>query len=130
MSNLNNEQLSLLKELLDKRYDDLRQDLRRELNDQDSYLELWNEVPDPGDSSFANLAVDLGNAAMTRDVAEMRAIDRARKRMESGAYGSCVNCEGEIPFERLKLQPTAERCAACQDVYEKTHGETTRGPTL
>ncbi|HEX7635037.1 MAG TPA: TraR/DksA C4-type zinc finger protein, partial [Noviherbaspirillum sp.] len=59
-----------------------------------------------------------------------RAIEAARIRMENGAYGDCASCETEIPYERLKVQPTAERCAPCQETYEKTHVDMLRGTSL
>ena len=130
MSNLTQEQLAHLKQLLDERAKELRADLYREVNERDDFLDVASEAPDPGDSSFANLSVDLGNAAVTRDIVELRAIEAARNRMENGTYGDCVNCETEIPYERLKVQPTAERCAPCQNMYEKTHGDAMRGATL
>ena len=130
MSNLTQEQLAHLKHLLDERAKELRADLYREVNERDDFLDVASEAPDPGDSSFANLSVDLGNAAVTRDIVELRAIEAARNRMENRTYGDCVNCETEIPYERLKVQPTAERCAPCQNRYEKTHGDAMRGATL
>ncbi len=130
MSNLTKEQLAHLKHLLDERDQALRADLHREVTEKDEFLEVATEAPDPGDSSFANLTVDLGNAAVTRDVTELRAIEAARTRMENGVYGDCVSCETEIPYERLKVQPAAERCAPCQEIYEKTHGDALRGASL
>lgn len=130
MSNLTQEQTSELRKLLDERYAALNEEVHREVNDKDEFIEVATEVPDPGDASFANLAVDLGNAAVTRDLGELRAIEAARARMDNGVYGDCVDCETEIPLERLKVQPTAERCAPCQEHYEKTHGDMQRGATL
>jgi len=130
MSNLSDEQVSELRGVLEQRYKDLSAELQREVNEQDDYLDVATEIPDPGDSSFANLSVDVGNAAITRDITELRAIEAARKRMENGTYGDCVRCETEIPYERLKVQPTAERCAPCQEAHEKTHAEGTRGATM
>ncbi len=130
MANLTEEQLAYLTRLLDQRDKELRADLFREVNEKDEYLDVATEAPDPGDSSFANLAVDLGNAAVTRDVTELRAIEAARMRMENGVYGICVSCETEIPYERLAVQPTAERCAPCQQTHEKTHGDAMRGGSM
>ncbi len=130
MAHLSGERLAHLKQLLDERERVLRADLFREVNEKDEYLDVATEIPDPGDSSFANLAVDLGNAAVTRDLTELRAVEAARQRMEHDAYGVCVSCEAEIPYERLKVQPTAERCAPCQEHYEKTHGDAMRGNTM
>ena len=130
MSNLTKEQRAYLTHLLDERERALRADLQREVSEKDEFTEVASEAPDPGDSSFANLAVDLGNAAVTRDITVLRAIESARSRMENGTYGVCVNCETDIPYERLKVQPTAERCAPCQEMYEKTHVDLMRGTTL
>ena len=130
MANLTGEQLTHLKQLLEDRDKELRADLVRELNQQEGFLAAATDVPDPGDSSFANLEVDLGNAAVSRDVVELRVIEAARIRMENGSYGDCVNCETEIPYERLLVQPTAERCAPCQEMHEKTHADGMRGNTM
>lgn len=130
MANLTEEQLAHLKQLLDEREQTLRADLLREASAQEDFVDMATEAPDPGDASFASLSVDLGNAAVTRDLIELRAIEAARARMNNGTYGECVNCETEIPYERLLVQPTAERCAPCQEVHEKTHADALRGTTL
>jgi len=130
MANLTQQQLSELKQLLDKRYDDLRSELHQEVNNRDDYLDVATEVPDPGDTSFANLAVDLDNAAVSRDLGELRAIEAAQTRMTEGTYGDCIDCDTAIPFERLKVQPTAERCTPCQEMYEKTHANAGPGATI
>lgn len=130
MANLTEEQLAHLKHLLDERNQALRADLLRELNAKEGFRQMASEAPDPGDSSFANLEVDLENAAVTRDIVEVRAIEAARNRMENGTYGDCVVCETEIPYERLEVQPTAERCAPCQEMHEKTHADPMRGNTM
>jgi DnaK suppressor protein len=127
---LSDKQLNHLAGLLDAREQALRLDIRREVDQQDDYNQLASEAPDPGDSSFANLAVDLGNAAVTRDVAELRAIEASRARIENETYGECRECGFEIPYERLEAQPTADRCAPCQDMYEKTHADMSKGATL
>jgi len=130
MANLTDEQLAHLKQLLDERDRALRTDLKRETSEQDDFVDVATEAPDPGDASFASLSVDLGNAAVTRDMIELRAIEAARGRMNNGSYGECVDCMTEIPYERLEVQPTAERCAPCQEMYEKTHADALRGTTM
>jgi len=130
MTTLNESQLQTIKDMLDRREDELRADLERESGEKRDLTDYAPAVPDPADASFVNLALDLGNAAMTRDFAELRAIGAARKRIEDGSYGECVQCGTDIPFERLKAQPTAERCAPCQEMYEKTHADAGRGAVL
>ncbi|HEY6515331.1 MAG TPA: TraR/DksA C4-type zinc finger protein [Steroidobacteraceae bacterium] len=67
---------------------------------------------------------DVNPAEVTREVQEIRAIEGALKRMALGTYGVCVSCGQPIEHERLEAHPTANRCAACQRVYE--HGYATR----
>lgn len=130
MAELSNEQISELRGILQERERVLRDDIRREMNQQDNYLDVATEVPDPGDASFADLSVDLGNAAVTRDLTELRAVQNAYARMENGTYGECANCGLDIPYERLKVQPMAERCAPCQGQREKTHMDSMKGSTM
>ncbi len=130
MEDLNTQQKSRLGQVLAQREQALRDDLQREISSQDEYIQLASEVPDPGDQSFANLSVDLGNAAVSRDLHELRAVELARKRMDSGTYGECASCGYPIPFERLMAMPAAERCAPCQDNFERTHNEGHRGATM
>ena len=130
MEELNQQQKTRLNKALSERESTLREEIRREVIAQDDYVQLASEVLDPGDQSFANLSVDLGNAAVTRDISELRAVELARKRMQSGTYGECAACGYPIPFERLQAMPTAERCAPCQENYERTHHEGHRGATM
>ncbi len=130
MPNLTQTQLQQLQQLLDARESDLEQHLEREDGEKDDFLQLASEVPDSADSSFATLTIDLDNASAGRDLGALRAVEAARQRMHSGDYGDCVQCGMEIPFERLVVQPTAMRCAPCQDNFERTHAESSNRPTL
>ena len=76
---------------------------------------------DSEDDSFADLIVDTNLAEMDRDVTELRMIDTALKRIAAGTYDTCAQCGQPIPLPRLEAEPTAIRCIACQELYEKTH---------
>jgi RNA polymerase-binding transcription factor DksA len=130
MEDLSAQQKTRLGKALAEREQALRSDIRREISSQDEYVQLASEVPDPGDLSFANLSVDLGNAAVTRDLHELRAVELARRRMDSGTYGECASCGYPIPFERLLAMPSADRCAPCQQNFERTHHDGHRGATM
>lgn len=130
MESLNQEQKAHLYQLLAHREQSLRDDIKREVSLQDDYVQLASEVPDSGDLSFANLSIDLGNAAVGRDMHELRAIELARKKLDSGTYGECIACGYEIPFERLQAIPSAERCAPCQEHFERTHQDGIKGSSM
>lgn len=130
MPNLTDEQIAHLKDLLQQREKQLRGDIDREVRERDDFRDVASELADPGDKSFADLTVDLGHAEVGRDLIELRAIEAAYARMHQGTYGDCVNCETAIPYERLEVQPMAERCAPCQGMYEKTNAGGLRGATI
>ena len=104
-----------------------RQVLQAELHDgidrarEDNFEDLAGPAPDAGDESVATLIGDIDHADVSRDLTELRALDAARGRMEEGSYGVCVECGGEIEYERLKAAPAAIRCINCQRLHEKTH---------
>ena len=84
---------------------------------------------DAGDESVADLMAHLDQFDATRDVSELRSLDAAERRMDEGSYGICEDCGAEIGFERLKANPSATRCIACQRQHEKTHASPAT-PTL
>ncbi len=45
-------------------------------------------------------------------------IELALRRMDQGTYGVCERCGREIDFARLKAQPYARFCMACQRLIE------------
>jgi DnaK suppressor protein len=70
--------------------------------------------------------VDL--ALSDLDTAELGAVSRALARLREGGYGVCVDCGVEIPFDRLKVEPQAERCVPCESRREQpsSHGAAVR----
>lgn len=67
----------------------------------------------------ADREVDL--ALSDLDTQELGAVSRALQRLREGrAYGACTDCGTAIPFERLRVEPQAERCVDCAERREKT----------
>ena len=113
---------SLERSLRDRRAELLKevQDVRGRDEDE-PFRKLAGEVADQGDESVATTLIDTNHAAVNRDLSEVRAIDRTLERIAAGSYGRCSACADAIPAERLRANPTAERCFPCQDHFEKTH---------
>ncbi len=44
---------------------------------------------------------------------DLARIDMAERRLRSGDYGHCTECDAEIPDGRLAIDPMAERCVRC-----------------
>ncbi|MHB8814559.1 MAG: TraR/DksA family transcriptional regulator [Steroidobacteraceae bacterium] len=111
---------------LRERWCELRDETREALSrsDNERYADIGGRVTDLEDQSLADLLVDVSLAEVTRDVEEIRAVERALKRIALGTYGICVSCGQPIERERLEAYPTANRCAACQRAHEQNHAAT------
>lgn len=60
----------------------------------------------------------LQNQGLTRNLqereqAKLGQVVTAFQRMKAGTYGICVECRGEVPFERLLVFPETPTCTAC-----------------
>jgi RNA polymerase-binding transcription factor len=96
---------------------------------EDVYSKTTGPVADTGDEATADLISDVENAELSRDLQELREIDSALARMTGGNYGTCIDCGGDIGLERLRREPAATRCFACQSAHEKKFLQPGR-PTL
>lgn len=87
------------------------------------YSDLVGQVGDLEDHALAELLVDDELAGIQREIAELRDVQAAEKRLALGTCGTCVDCGDAIDFERLCAWPTATRCIPCQQQHEKTHSQ-------
>ena len=79
---------------------------------------------EPLPQDFAEQAVELENQevleALDQEVgAEIRQIDQALARVDSGDYGYCSACGEEIPAARLSALPTTKLCVDCAEEAER-----------
>ena len=109
----------------------LRGEIRNSLtrSSDETHVRISEQARDKEDDSFSNLIVDLNFADIDRDSDELRRIDAALARLSDGSYGTCIDCDQPIAAARLSVEPTAERCIRCQEIYEKTHA-TEKTPSL
>jgi RNA polymerase-binding protein DksA len=109
MTKLDGRTLQDLREALSKREAQLVSELRegRLSSAREPFTRVAGEVPDSGDASVADTAVDVRSAERERDQEELREVREALQRMESGAYGTCEECGKPIPLDRLRAYPAA-----------------------
>ena len=62
---------------------------------------------------------ELAAINMDRLARDLKLIDKALGDIESGQYGTCVECEEPIAPRRLKALPFATRCVECQAASER-----------
>lgn len=61
----------------------------------------------------------MAQAAQRRREMELQRIAQAFKRLEEGNFGYCVECDDEIPLQRLEIDPAAAHCIKCAQAIEK-----------
>lgn len=74
------------------------------------------------DRASASLLNDQEIAELGVDLRELRAVEGALERIEQGCYGVCAHCGTAIGIERLRAQPSALLCIACQTEAERRPG--------
>lgn len=79
--------------------------------------ELLLQDGDDAPQRDADREVDL--AISDRELAELGAVSQALQRLATGDYGRCADCDAQIPFARLQVEPQALRCVACEGRHER-----------
>ena len=121
MKPLSDRERNELGERLANRRSALRAEIQRELEKSDDprVTGFMNQLAETEAWVLADILADLDIATVTRDVAELSEVEAALVRIDDGSYGTCSNCGEPIGAPRLNVQPTAERCIACQEKVEK-----------
>jgi len=57
---------------------------------------------------------------------ELDQVSSALQRLQDPDFGFCKQCGVQIPFDRLKIEPQALRCVACESAAEAGTGPGTR----
>jgi DnaK suppressor protein len=131
ISGLLSEQISELKQRLNERSQTLLEEIRQELLklDDEQYIQIAGKVHDAEEESIADLLADVNLAIIDLHINEIRDIEAALLRIAGDMYGICIDCDGEIGYERLQAYPTAKRCHNCQRLHEQRPAAE-RQPTL
>jgi len=100
----------------------LEQDALR--NSSSSVSEL-SDIPleHLADRGTDNFARDMMLGILQRSEAEVRDIDYALEKIETGEFGVCESCEEPIAKARLKALPFARLCKECKEEEERSSGE-------
>lgn len=120
MSELNDQQVATLDQLLAEREQSLKSAVHEHidrLRKIGAAIET-DAVGDLADQADIEHQRDEENGAVARDVRELRAIESAHQRIAHGEGGICIDCGEAIDFSRLLVQPTALRCVICQSAAE------------
>ena len=99
----------------------LRSEIAERLRNQDEpeTVGLANRMAETGDWAQADMLAEQDIALVARELAELRQVDAALRRITDDAYGQCSGCAAPIPLQRLLAYPAATRCVACQSAEER-----------
>ena len=126
MHGLNSHQRSWLRERMQERTALLTEEIRAALHRTEAGREgLPNRRLETDDEAVADLQTGLDIAELERDVHELGALLEALRRLPNDDFGLCADCGADIPFARLRVDPQATRCVACQSLAER-HGRRNR----
>ena len=98
-----------LKQLLLTRRKELQRQMTQNL-DNLAPSDSGDSVSQDDDARLKNQTREVDGALTAMDADELARIDRALEAMDDGAYGVCVVCGKDIPFERLKVEPMTQHC--------------------
>jgi len=62
---------------------------------------------------------DLAIRNVDRESTLLRQVKAALRRIDSGCFGTCLDCEETISPKRLAAVPWAARCIQCQEVADR-----------
>lgn len=114
-------QRALLEAELQQRQRALGQQLAEHLRGQTRVERAAERLVQDGDDAPQRAPELAMTAALTdREQRELDAVAAALQRLADGSYGICGDCSAEIPFDRLKAEPWALRCVACEGARERT----------
>ena len=74
---------------------------------------------DLGDQALSSSMESLRQSLQDSEHKEYLMILEALKAIEDGTYGTCIDCDDKISEKRLKHNPNASRCIACQEALEE-----------
>lgn len=87
---------------------------------------LPNHSEETDDDAVIDLENALDVAALERSAGELHDIELTLARLRTPEFGTCSDCDAEIPYTRLQANPLARRCTTCQTVFERTHASASR----
>ncbi len=116
------------KESKDRPYSDIRKDLEKQ---RTTLLSEAGVIIGSGINQNQENLSDLGDQATAvadqnfllrlkeREQKLLKKIDEAIDRIDSGSFGVCESCGGEIGYKRLKARPVTTLCIECKTQQEK-----------
>jgi len=115
MAHLSARELIQLEFALSKRHSELLDDINRVLMDSSGaeFIDNINDFLEQDDASIEHLVTGITLEEIRKYVNELRAIEKAKTRLDNDTFGLCKDCAQEISVNHLLQAPTTLRCDSC-----------------
>ena len=114
-------QRALLQAELEQRRQELDRQLSEHLHGQSRTERAHDVLEQDNDDAPQRLPErEVAAALSDQERRELEAVTAALARMARGDYGRCTDCGLDIPFDRLKAEPSALRCVDCESRHERS----------
>jgi len=102
-------------------------ELRAVLRATGDVAEHTSDVSEGEVVDFKDMAIEETQAVVEQAKAgqaaeELEQVVAARRRLQDGSYGECMDCGEEIDLRRLAALPATPYCTACQAIHEHEQG--------
>ncbi len=116
-SSLTRKQIDELRNRLTRRRDDLGRQLAQS-EDATRPVRLDQQSVGRVSRIDAIQQQQMAIAGKTQTTQQLRRIEQALQRIETGEYGNCLQCGEPVAYARLQVQPEAGLCLTCQSENE------------
>lgn len=80
------------------------------------YQTTFNEIGTGEDENASEVEEYTDNLALEENLEkQLRDVNDALAKIETGTFGKCENCDEEIPLDRLLAYPAAKNCLNCKN---------------
>ncbi len=115
MDHLHAAQIAELRRLLTEEQEQLRV---RQRSVTDDAADVLTEPGDAQDLASDEARRTLALRRQQHEEARLREVEAALRRMDDGSYGTCEESGDEIPFARLRAEPTTRYTVEAQEQVE------------
>lgn len=85
------------------------------------------EMKDSVDEANNNIMLESSNRLNSRESLYLKKLYKTQKKIDTGEYGICTDCDAKIPFTRLKARIVSDLCIDCKEESESEESKSFAG---
>ena len=113
---MNQKDLKRFKKMLEESKKELLKSAKKTLMEESNFD--TDDLPDEIDLASSEYTQSMVFRLRDREKFLLKKIDKALRRIETGDYNYCEECENPIGAARLKARPEANLCIDCKEKQE------------